>query len=67
MIQRNFVLKRKATIELPINVADQYSHKSPTEPDNNAGAREQAGFIEAPETSAKSKYLILQCHLLLYH
>ncbi len=37
-------------------MADQYNHKSPTEPDNNAGARERAGFIEAPEINAK-KYI----------
>jgi len=34
-------------------VADQYNHKSPTEPDNNAGARDPAGFIEAPDIEAK--------------
>lgn len=40
---------------MPIKVADQYNHKSPTEPDNSAGARERAGFIEAPEMNAKKK------------
>ncbi len=38
-----------------MKVADQYNHKSPTEPDNNAGAKERAGFTEAPEMNAKKK------------
>jgi hypothetical protein len=50
---RNFFHNNKATTEVPINVADQYSHKSPTEPDNNAGANDLAGFIEAPDINAK--------------
>ena len=29
-------------MDVPIKVADQYSHKSPTEPDNSAGARDRA-------------------------
>jgi hypothetical protein len=52
-LKQNLFLKNKPTIEVPMNVADQYSHKSPTEPDNNAGAKDLAGFIEAPEISAK--------------
>jgi len=42
-----------ATIDVPINVADQYNHKSPIEPDNNARARDLAGFIEVPYIEAK--------------
>jgi hypothetical protein len=52
----NFFLNKVAIIAVPINVVDQYNHKSPTEPDNTAGANganDLAGFIEAPEISAK--------------
>ena len=34
-------------------VADQYSHKFVIIPDNTAGAKERAGFIEAPDMDAK--------------
>ena len=33
----------------------QYSHKFSTTPDNNAGARARAGFIDAPEINDKNK------------
>src|SRR5215218_5418867 len=49
----NFFLKSKATAEVPIKVAVQYSHKFVITPDNTAGARERAGFIEAPDMNAK--------------
>lgn len=39
-------------MQVPINVADQYNQKSPTEPDNKAGARERAGFIDASDIRA---------------
>jgi len=45
----------KATIEVPIKVAVQYNHKSPTEPDSKAGANDLAGFIDAPETNDKKR------------
>ena len=48
-----FFLNNNPIIAVPINVADQYNHKSPTEPDSKEGARERAGFIDAPEISAK--------------
>jgi hypothetical protein len=52
-VVRNFFLRSKATAEVPIKVAVQYSHRFAIVPDNNAGARERAGFIEAPEMNAK--------------
>lgn len=52
-LELNFFFNISATIDVPINVADQYSHKSPIEPDNSAGAKDRAGFIDAPEMSAK--------------
>jgi hypothetical protein len=54
-VNLNFRLRRKAINEVPINGADQYSHKSFTAPDINAGAKDLAGFIEAPEIDAKKK------------
>ena len=45
----------KAIIEVPTNVADQYSHKSPTEPEIRAGAKDLAGFMDAPEINEKKK------------
>jgi hypothetical protein len=51
--ERNLPLNNKPITEVPMNVADKYNHKSPTEPDNIAGAKDLAGFIEAPEISAK--------------
>ena len=53
LLFRNFFRSITATIDVPIKVADQYNHKSPTDPDNSAGARDRAGFIEAPEINAK--------------
>ena len=53
LLTRNFFLSIKAIADVPIKVADQYNQRSPTEPDNSAGARDLAGFIEAPEMSAK--------------
>ncbi|MGA7005809.1 MAG: hypothetical protein WBY28_01935 [Nitrososphaeraceae archaeon] len=48
-------LSTKATIEVPTKVADQYSHKSPTEPEGRAGAKDLAGFMDAPEINEKKK------------
>ena len=33
----------------PTKVADKYNHKSPSTLEISAGAKERAGFIEAPE------------------
>ena len=49
----NFLCKSKATTEVPINVALQQSHKLVDTPDNTAGARDRAGFMEAPDMNAK--------------
>jgi hypothetical protein len=38
-----------------INVAVQHSHKSPTNPESNAGASGLAGFIDAPDVNPKKK------------
>jgi hypothetical protein len=50
---RNFFLNNKATAEVPIKVAVQYSHKFVITPETTAGDRERAGFIEAPDINAK--------------
>ena len=52
-LPKSFFLNINATADVPIKVADQYNHKSPTDPDKSAGARDRAGFIEAPEMRAK--------------
>jgi hypothetical protein len=52
LLSSNFFRSITATIDVPIKVADQYNHKSPTDPDNSAGARDRAGFIDAPEINA---------------
>ena len=39
----------------PTKVADQYNHKSPSSPENIAGASERTGFIEAPEIKDRKK------------
>jgi len=44
-----------ATMLDPTNVAVQYNHRSLRYPDTNAGAKDLAGFIEAPEINAKKK------------
>jgi hypothetical protein len=49
----SFPLMINATIDVPIKVADQYSHKLPNTPETKAGANERAGFIDAPEINAK--------------
>ena len=54
-LPKSFFLNINATAEVPIKVADQYNHKSPTDPDKSAGARDRAGFIEAPEMNARKK------------
>jgi hypothetical protein len=36
-----------AIIPVPTNVAVQYNHRSVDIPDNNAGANDPAGFIDA--------------------
>jgi len=48
-------LKEIAAIEVPINAVVQYNHKSPTDPESNAGARGLAGFIDAPDINPKKK------------
>jgi hypothetical protein len=52
---KNLFRNITAIIEVPIKVALQYSHKLTNTPENNAGAREQDGFIEAPDMNAKKK------------
>ena len=49
----NTLLNIIATIDVPMNVADQYSHKLLRTPDTSAGAKERVGFIEAPDINAK--------------
>ena len=44
-----------ATTAVPINGTDQYSHKLPKKPDNKAGAKDLAGFIDAPDMNEKKK------------
>ena len=53
-------LQINAIMEVPTKVAVQYNHRSVHTPDNNAGASERAGFIDAPAVKAKTKYLIQQ-------
>jgi hypothetical protein len=48
-LQIKFFLKSKATVDVPIKVAAQYSHKFVNTPDNSAGS----GFTEAPYMNAK--------------
>jgi hypothetical protein len=50
---KNLFRNITATIEVPIKVALQYSHKLTNTPENNAGARERAGFIETPDMNDK--------------
>jgi hypothetical protein len=50
---KNLFRNITATIEVPIKVALQYSHKLTNTPESTAGARERAGFIEAPDMNAK--------------
>ena len=50
---KNLFRNITAIIEVPIKVALQYSHKLANTPENNAGANERAGFIEAPDMNAK--------------
>ena len=45
--------KITAIIDVLTNVADQYSHKLFKNPETRAGAKERAGFIEAPDMNAK--------------
>jgi hypothetical protein len=42
-----------AIVDVPIKVAVQYNHKFVITPETTAGARERAGFIEAPDINAK--------------
>ena len=49
----NSLLNIKATIDVPMNVADQQSHKLFNTPEISAGAKERAGFIDAPDMNAK--------------
>ena len=46
------LLRISATIDVPMNVADQYSHKLLRTPEISAGAKERAGFINAPNMNA---------------
>ena len=55
VIHSNFFLYINAITEVPTNVAVQYNHRSVHTPDNNAGANERAGFIDAPDIKAKNK------------
>ena len=55
VIHSNFFLYINAITEVPTNVAVQYNHRSGHTPDNNAGANERAGFIDAPDIKAKNK------------
>ena len=48
-------LNEIAAIEVPINAVVQYNHKSPTDPESNAGARGLAGFIDSPDMNPKKK------------
>ena len=50
---KNLFRNITATIEVPIKVALQYSHKLTNTPESTAGARERAGFIETPDMNAK--------------
>ena len=49
----NSLLNVTAITDVPINVADQYSHKLFRTLDTSAGAKERAGFIEASDMNAK--------------
>ena len=51
----NSLLNIKATIDVPMNVADQEGHRLFNTPETRAGAKERAGFIEAPDMNAKKK------------
>ena len=51
----NFLLRMRATIEVPTKVAVKYNHKLLNTPESKAGANERAGFIDAPEMKAKKK------------
>ena len=55
VIHSNFFLYINAITEVPTNVAVQYNHRLAHTPDNNAGANERAGFIDAPDIKAKNK------------
>jgi hypothetical protein len=50
-------LRRIAIIDAPTNGAIQYNHnhKSPIDPERKTGARDLAGFIDAPHIDAKKK------------
>jgi len=43
------------------------SHKSPTNPESNAGASGLAGFVDAPDMNPKKKISKPIFLLLLYH
>ncbi len=49
------LLNISATKDVPINVADQYSHKLLKTPETSAGAKERAGFIEIHDINIKKK------------
>src|ERR1051326_2270972 len=53
--EANLPLTIKATIEVPTNVALQYSQRFTRVPDSNAGANDLAGFMDAPEIYARKK------------
>lgn len=52
-MKKNLFRNITATIEVPVKVALQYNHKLTNTPENNAGAREWSGFIEAADMNAK--------------
>ena len=49
----SILLNIKATIDVPMNVADQEGHRLFNTPEISAGVKERAGFIEAPDMNAK--------------
>jgi len=49
----SILLNIKATIDVPMNVADQEGHRLFNTQETRAGAKERAGFIEAPDMNAK--------------
>lgn len=50
-----YFLNAKETIDVPTNVAVQYNQMLVHIPDNRTGARDRAGFMEAPDIEARKK------------
>ncbi len=59
-VYTNFLLRNKATKELPIKVADQYNHKSLRVLESKAGAKDLPGFIDAPDINVKRKCPVMR-------